>query len=115
MPMTEMSANRFPLAKSATPSASGATSAGMSCGSIWPSLSSFTTTSAPSSSARSKPVFIAPPTPRFLSWETTTTRGSPIAETAAGTPSGEASSTTITCRTQGGMRSITPPIEAAVR
>ena len=98
-PMTVMSAKRFPFAKSASPSASGATSDGIREGSIWPSLSSLTTTSAPSSRARSKPVFMAPPTPRFVSRPTRTTRGSDSAATAAPMSSGDASSTTITCCT----------------
>ena len=76
-------------------------------GSIWPSPSTLTTTSAPRSSARRIPLFVAPPTPRFCAWRTTTTRGSPTAAATSPESSGQASSTTTMSLTMEGTARIT--------
>src|SRR5579864_3236277 len=52
---------------------------------------------------------IAAPTPPFWWWSRTSTRGSPVARATAAVPSVDASSTTMTRSTNGGMPAIVVP------
>ena len=87
-----ISSGRGPPAPGAV---SSATNRGISSGSCWPSASSVTTASQPSSRAHRKPVRSAAPLPRFGCWRMTR---APARSAFAAVPSVEPSSTTSTGR-----------------
>src|SRR3954451_13913124 len=99
--------NRLALAKPQPPSTIGSSSAGRYAGSIWASPAMTTTQSAPSSSARRWAVRMAPPTPLFCSWRTSSTRGSASAPTFSAVASVEQSSTITMWSTKSGIVSTT--------